>query len=152
MKIDQILLTVCVVFTVIPLSSAALPLIAYAAPAIFGLGMLGGFGDKLGLGGLFGRKKKEPSYSPLFGGSFGGINANDMSMMFMSGFPPTGGAGGMQGGFGGMPGAPDMGGGMGVGGGMGFGSPNMAGGFGQQSMSQGQSNFGRRRRRRAIRL
>lgn len=135
--------------------------------------MLGGFGDKFGLGGLFGKKKKEPSYSPMFGGSFGGMNAPDMSMMFMSGFPPRS-PGGMQGGFGGgIPGAPGMGMGgaglgmggaglggmdMGLGGGMGMAGPGLTGGFGQQtarfgqqSRSQGLSGFGRRRRRRSFR-
>jgi hypothetical protein len=118
--------------------------------------MLGGFGEKLGLGGLFGKKKKEPSYSPMFGGSFGGMNAPDMSMIFMSGFP-QGGAGGMQRGFGGGPGMGMGGAGLGMGGAglggmdMGFGGGFGTAGFGQQSRGQGLSGFGRRRRRRSIR-
>lgn len=120
---------------------------AYAAPALFGFGMLGGFGDKFG--GLFGQKRKEPTYSPMFGGSFGGINAQDMSMMFMSGFPPNGGMqGGMMGGMGGgMPGNRQSMGGLGRGGGM----PGMGGSLGQQSLGLGGSGFGKRRRRRSIR-
>uniref|UniRef100_A0A8W8IFC0 Uncharacterized protein n=2 Tax=Magallana gigas TaxID=29159 RepID=A0A8W8IFC0_MAGGI len=147
MKVDQVLLTLCVISTLTHLASAALPLLAYAAPALFGFGMLGGFGDKFG--GLFGQKRKEPTYSPMFGGSFGGINAQDMSMMFMSGFPPNGGMqGGMMGGMGGgMPGNRQSMGGLGRGGGM----PGMGGSLGQQSLGLGGSGFGKRRRRRSIR-